>query len=387
MKKYIVFLLIWFFTWYYMIMYQTREGWWLLIGESVWFLLTVLQLLYGKYCIQVQIRADVRVIDKGKDIFAVVSVANTGFLPIPHFHLKLSAGQEAQQSMFPEQSGNTKGRYWSAVKKGRISPRQKREISVTIPAVHAGKVCIFAEQVVLYDFLHLFSIKKTIKHVSESTLQRNPEKLYQKDRIAMASVLVLPQLYPVSLEIPSSLRYFGDESGLYYDEEGSDPSEILEIRSWQPGDRLQKVHWKLTERTGELMVREFSEPIGFAVIFLMDTGYYSEPYLETVLSISMEMCMQKCLHYICWQNPAGVLLRQPVVKEEQIYRFLQIAMEKQECSSGLQEENYQDWFGAGSYHTCLRLNEKLELYKGEECIGQIDSSSPEKSLAELMIEI
>ena len=261
MKKYSVFLLIWFFTWYYMVMYQTREGWWLLIGESVWFILTVLQLLYGKYCIQVQVRADVRVIDKGKNIFAVVSVANTGFLPIPHFHLKLSAGQEVQQSIFPEQSGSTKGRYWSAINKGRISPRQKREISVMIPAVHAGKVCIFAEQVILYDFLHLFSIKKTIKHVPENTFQRNPEKSYQKDRVAMASVLVLPRLYPVSLEIPSSLRYFGDESGLYYDEEGSDPSEILEIRSWQPGDRLQKVHWKLTERTGELMFDGFS--IGF----------------------------------------------------------------------------------------------------------------------------
>ena len=152
-------------------------------------------------------------------------------------------------------------------------------------------------------------------------MQRIQEKPYRKDRFSMVSVLVLPQLYPVSLEIPSSLRYFGDGSGLYYDEEGSDPSEILEIRSWQPGDRLQKVHWKLTERTGELMVREFSEPIGFAVIFLMDTDFYSEPYLETVLSISMEMCMQKCLHYICWQNPAGVLMRQMVVKEEHIYRF------------------------------------------------------------------
>lgn len=387
MRKYIVFLMVWFAAWYYMIMYQTREGWWLLIGASVWFILTILQLMYGKHCIQVQIHADVRVIDKGKDIYAVASVANTGFLPIPYFHLKLSAGQEVQQDFFSGRSGEKKDRFWSAVKKGSIPPRQKMEISVVIPAAHAGKVCIFAEQVMLYDFLHLFSMKKILKNMPEKTLKIILEKPHRKDRAAMVSVLVLPQLYPVSLEIPSSLRYFGDESGLYYDEEGSDPSEILEIRSWQPGDRLQKVHWKLTERTGELMVREFSEPIGFAVIFLMDTDAYSEPYLETVLSISMEMCMQKCLHYICWQNAAGVLMRQPVVKEEQIYRFLQIAMEKQECRSGLKEEMYQDWFGAGAYHTCLRLNEKLELFKGEEPLGQINGDSPGKSLAELMIEI
>ena len=48
---------------------------------------------------------------------------------------------------------------------------------------------------------------------------------------------------------------------------------------------------------------------------------------------------------------------------------------------------YQDWFGAGAYHTCLRLNEKLELFKGEEPLGQINGDSPGKSLAELMIEI
>ena len=43
-----------------------------------------------------------------------------------------------------------------------------------------------------------------------------------------------------------------------------------DIRSYQPGDAMKKIHWKLSLRKGELMVRKFDEPVLQEVLILMD---------------------------------------------------------------------------------------------------------------------
>ena len=43
-----------------------------------------------------------------------------------------------------------------------------------------------------------------------------------------------------------------------------------DIRDYRPGDPLKKVHWKLSLRKGELLVRKFDEPILKEVLVLMD---------------------------------------------------------------------------------------------------------------------
>jgi uncharacterized protein (DUF58 family) len=43
-----------------------------------------------------------------------------------------------------------------------------------------------------------------------------------------------------------------------------------DVRSYQPGDAMKKIHWKLSLRKGELIVRKFDEPILQDVLILMD---------------------------------------------------------------------------------------------------------------------
>ena len=43
-----------------------------------------------------------------------------------------------------------------------------------------------------------------------------------------------------------------------------------DIRSYQPGDAMKKIHWKLSLRKGELMVRKFDEPVLQEALILMD---------------------------------------------------------------------------------------------------------------------
>ena len=49
-----------------------------------------------------------------------------------------------------------------------------------------------------------------------------------------------------------------------------DLSAPSDTRTYQPGDAMKKIHWKLSLRKGDLMVRKFDEPILQDVLILMD---------------------------------------------------------------------------------------------------------------------
>ena len=49
-----------------------------------------------------------------------------------------------------------------------------------------------------------------------------------------------------------------------------DITDPADTRAWQPGDALKKVHWKLTARKRELMVRRFEEPVPHEALLMLD---------------------------------------------------------------------------------------------------------------------
>ena len=56
-----------------------------------------------------------------------------------------------------------------------------------------------------------------------------------------------------------------------------DPSSPSDIRAWQQGDPLKRIHWKASARKRELMVRQFEEPALPDALVLLDT---SPPHLS-----------------------------------------------------------------------------------------------------------
>ncbi|MDD7390983.1 MAG: DUF58 domain-containing protein [Lachnospiraceae bacterium] len=352
MKKYLMFLLTAGITLYFIIMYESPEAYRLLAVETMWFLLALIQLGITEKNVQVELLNYVKVVNKGTNIPIQLNIKNKGILPVPFINIYVETdGKKDRQCCYCSLKGH-----------------EAKDEMLYVEAENAGFCRIRICRIMYYDLLHLFGSRK-------------------KGRQSV-SILVLPQIYPVAMEIRSSFRYHGEESGLYYEEEeGSDPSEILEIREYCPGDRMQKIHWKLSQRTDKLMVKEYSEPIGFAVVFLLDSRKFHETYLETFMSISMEMCNEKCIHYICYADTRGVPVRKRVIKEENLYLILQFLMDTGTQTGRVDKDMYDDWYGAGSYHTCIRLTEELELYKQDELVGKIDKNNIEQSLAGLMLEL
>jgi len=89
---------------------------------------------------------------------------------------------------------------------------------------------------------------------------------YDVESISESEFIVLPTFDNIIEEIELTESGDGEEEELQY-KKGDDVSQISQIRNYIPGDKLQNIHWKLSSKTEELQVKEYSEPYSEDVIF------------------------------------------------------------------------------------------------------------------------
>ena len=67
------------------------------------------------------------------------------------------------------------------------------------------------------------------------------------------------------------------------------------------------MHWKLSARTDELMVKENSLPKACAVAIAADfrgikKGRQADSFMKLLVSLSFSLMDQKCSHYVAWYD-------------------------------------------------------------------------------------
>ncbi len=105
-----------------------------------------------------------------------------------------------------------------------------------LPTEHCGGVRILPEKVRVYDYLGLIGIP---------VRKKQPK-----------TVLIRPK--SLTMQAPPDLERFLARS--WRPKPGGGYSENHELRLYRPGDGLNQVHWKLTAKTGKLIIREPMQP-------------------------------------------------------------------------------------------------------------------------------
>lgn len=86
------------------------------------------------------------------------------------------------------------------------------------------------------------------------------------------NIIVMPK----EVEIDADIEALGiaDEKEAYNDPlAGDDVSEIKELRDYREGDRLSQVHWKLSSKSEDFIVKEYSKKIGACVALVCLGGF------------------------------------------------------------------------------------------------------------------
>lgn len=230
---------------------------------------------------------------------------------------------ENRNRFLPLTKGIAKVRYENKFSgdKGKLKIRfsvdagKKRDRRIPVVMYNCGNVSITVEKVRIYDYLNLFAW----------TIGKHFEK---------QDILVLPPMKEMYLGKDRWYNETNEDSdrfSLY--KKGDDPSEIFNIRDFMDGDKIQRIHWKLSSKTGNLMVKEGSLPLTKAIHIFIDLcvtaikeerGRNVNLLIQGVYSISMFMIEHGIPQIFIWHDRKNEMIQEYSVEhEEELYWMFQ----------------------------------------------------------------
>ena len=202
-------------------------------GHTFFVLLTALELclpafsyVLSKYCFgRLEPTLDFKplVTDKGETAYLTLRIKNTSQIPFASamvtlsFHSAFYGGMQEENHI--------------------LSLRSRFDNPLTFPIIltKSGLYEASLSKFQGYDYLHLFHFKK--------------------DLDLHAQIRVFPNTQPIE-ERHEALYSEGFDEFEESTKSGNVSSNVTDIREYQPGDRLQKIHWKLSTKIDKLMVKE-----------------------------------------------------------------------------------------------------------------------------------
>ncbi len=217
--------------------------------------------------------------------------------------------------------------------------------------------------------------------------------LYLSKKISSKKqVMIFPDVHEVNLKIGIRTRLFWSDGEQYHPQvSGDDPSETLKLREYQSGDRLNRIHWKLSAKNSSLIVAEMSMPMNCNIVCFLDANpsvmkkKEAKTYWEVVNTISQGLLNQECAYYLVWKNRGQKeLCRKAVRKVEDLADFWS-EISSASMEKGADSETYARDFSYDYYASGLLWNEKLELFCNEKFLVKIRPEQIRRQLAELEI--
>ncbi|BBF44575.1 hypothetical protein lbkm_3288 [Lachnospiraceae bacterium KM106-2] len=191
-----------------------------------------------------------------------------------------------------------------------IGGNARNEFSGCIKMKYAGVFQVVLSKAKIYDYLHIFSRRVNCETECKLT--------------------VIPRVREMQTELILAEGMDAEESQKYSNNKpGDDPSEVYGIREYQPGDKLQRIHWKLSNKSEALLVKEYSLPIKCSVAILIDRKMCEDELkvqndlLEMMFSLSNHLLNEMVWHSLAWyQNDFDSIYVAEIKNREAFYEAM-----------------------------------------------------------------
>jgi hypothetical protein len=234
------------------------------------------QLILGALYIRTSARAESDSIEKRTPVSFSVITSNECIFPFPFIEAELLVPDERGAKCISKRVGFS------------LAPFSGCEIKRTAEFAFRGVYSVGLKQLWLYDSFRI--VKMRLK------------------RENYADIFVLPRRYELP---PKDLSSESDRNTQNVTRlRGSDNTESSDIRSYIKGDSLKSIHWKLTSKSQDLIVKDFSKNTGNSVYIFCDLEpHYSrmEPdsikqvlrpqpeYTNIIDNLNSDLVVEHCL--------------------------------------------------------------------------------------------
>ena len=223
---------------------------------------------------------EVKLLIKNNSIFPAVN----GELKLCYYN-KFSGNKEIEYINFP------------------INSKETESIDFKIKSKYCGKLIIEIQSLKIYDYLTFSSVKKKVNKSKE--------------------IIVLPQIYDINFSGNSINVNSLDGEIFSKDKAGDDPSEVFNVREYIEGDKIQRIHWKLSSKVDNVMIKEYSQPIVNDSIIIVELCESEnnintiQGIIETAISLSHMLLSYNYIHYICWYDKNKDFFNKIIINSEE----------------------------------------------------------------------
>ena len=295
-RAWVLYILLLFGSFLFFLFYTEYISFFLFAAVLLFPLFSLLFFLLGKRKIRLHIQPVFPLAKSGTCSFTL-GIEKPCFLPLLKLRTKVIlkntfSGEELSQIMeFPLSRGKT---------------------SLSIPCTSncCGRVLLSLSPCRVYDFTRLFYASVPSPQ-PEAAFFLPPVPLFEPEGQAFSRA--------EGMEETNSRR------------RGGDPSEIFDLRSWQAGDRLRDIHWKLSMRTEETIVKEHASPMLPPLrLYIHFCGNAAEQdgILETAAALGTAFCGNGMHIELFWEDysqgkDAGQLRSFLLQEQEEVLLCLQ----------------------------------------------------------------
>ncbi|MGI6737505.1 MAG: DUF58 domain-containing protein [Anaerovoracaceae bacterium] len=165
-----------------------------------------------------------------------------------------------------------------------VGGRRSREIRFTLTQPRTGTTVVSTDALRLEDAFGIFCLR----------LPDLPDGI----------TVVYPTLREVAIYFDVPVETLGDGRRWSPDRKGGDISEIFGMHEYVPGDEIRRIHWKMSSKVDQMVVRDFSLPLNFSVFLLLELSRASEEVMDRALEIyssASRVLMEKGVnHNLAW---------------------------------------------------------------------------------------
>ena len=350
-------LLITGITLYVAFMYHSTAMMLLFYMEAALFVVAVISLFTRCFRVRGYIEVPVGIAERGRESMIKLVMENGCLLPVNKIKALVVVNDVMRRR---------KKRYWMTMP---AVPRGDSEYIKKVSFYGTGNYEIYLKKLRIYDITGAFYCNLRMK--KQGTIQ------------------VMPELHDVPVRLTLATKNFYGEADVYDENQpGHDKSELFQVREYRAGDRLQNVHWKLTAKQDELIVKEHSLPKACPVLLFLAYRPRKKKqllkFMEAVASLSFSIMDAGCPHYVVWYDGASQdIMRIRVDDEESLFYMIGVLMKIHwvRCREDI-TQRYTERYRQEPYVWSLTLDEKLQLYKGEELLVKYSARKTEISLGQ-----
>lgn len=165
-----------------------------------------------------------------------------------------------------------------------VSGRGSDEVQVFVEQVETGQIYITLDRLETRDLFGLVA--------------------FPADRALKRVVLVEPDHIPTEVYVSDVRETEGDSDRYSTLEPGRDVSETFDVRPYVPGDEVRAIHWKLSAKSEDFMVRRFVKPIHYSVVLLTELAGAPPEALEACVcyaaNFSRGLLSSGVMHTFAW---------------------------------------------------------------------------------------